>query len=88
MSDSLPRAERLRAEAEKLRERLDGGGGRRYWRSLDELQQTPAFLEFLHREFPEGAADLNDPAGRRDFLKLMGASLALAGLSSACTRQP
>jgi molybdopterin-containing oxidoreductase family iron-sulfur binding subunit len=63
------------------------GGQRRYWKSLDELADTPAFLEFLHREFPEQAAMFEDPRGRREFMTLMGASLALAGLT-ACTKQP
>src|SRR5205823_3636181 len=35
---------------------------------------------FVRREFPEQADEWNDPAGRRDFLRLMGASLALAGV--------
>src|SRR5216117_3650640 len=58
-----------------------------YWRSLDELAQTPEFVERLHREFPYAAAEWNDGPTRRSFLKLMAASLALAGLSS-CTRRP
>ncbi|HEY7409476.1 MAG TPA: TAT-variant-translocated molybdopterin oxidoreductase, partial [Vicinamibacteria bacterium] len=62
--------------------------GRQYWKSLDELARSPAFEQFLHREFPEQASEWNDPAGRRDFLRLMGASLALAGVGGACTRQP
>ncbi len=62
--------------------------GLRFWRSLDELADTPEFRAFLEREFPEQASEWDDPAGRRRFLKLMGASLALAGLGSACTRQP
>ena len=60
---------------------------KRYWKSLDELAQAPAFLEFLHREFPEQASMFEDEKGRREFLTLMGASLALAGLT-ACTKQP
>ncbi len=67
--------------------RRAGGGRRRYWKSLDELADTPAFLEFLHREFPEQASMFGDPKGRREFMTLMGASLALAGLT-ACTKQP
>ena len=71
-----------------LRQRFDGaGGGRSYWRSLEELAGDSAFLQFLHREFPERASEFEDPTGRREFLRLMGASLALAGLT-ACTRQP
>ncbi len=62
-------------------------GGREYWRSLEELADTPEFREALHHEFPEGASDLLDPVSRRTFAKLMGASLALAGVT-ACTRQP
>ena len=59
----------------------------RFWKSLDELSGTPAFLDYLHREFPEQASVFEDPKGRREFLTLMGASLALAGLT-ACTKQP
>jgi molybdopterin-containing oxidoreductase family iron-sulfur binding subunit len=61
--------------------------GRLYWRSLGEYADTPEFREYLHREFPEQASEWNDPKGRRQFLKLMSASLALAGVS-ACTKQP
>jgi MoCo/4Fe-4S cofactor protein with predicted Tat translocation signal len=70
-----------------VRRRLDGVSGRRYWKSLEELAESPGFLEFLHREFPEQASTFDDPKGRRQFLTLMGASLALAGLTS-CTKQP
>jgi molybdopterin-containing oxidoreductase family iron-sulfur binding subunit len=59
----------------------------RYWKSLDELAESPQFLEFLHREFPEQASEWSDPKGRREFFRLMGASFALAGLT-ACTRAP
>jgi MoCo/4Fe-4S cofactor protein with predicted Tat translocation signal len=67
--------------------RLEGTRGREYWRSLEALAGTPEFRQYLHREFPENASEWLDPVGRRGFLKLMGASLALAGVS-ACTRQP
>ncbi len=70
-----------------IRSRLAGSEGRLYWRSLGELADTPEFRDYLHREFPEQASEWNDPKGRRDFLKLMSASLALAGVG-ACTRQP
>jgi MoCo/4Fe-4S cofactor protein with predicted Tat translocation signal len=70
-----------------IRLRLAGLEGRAYWRSLEELADTPSFQEYVHREFPAQASEFTDPAGRREFLKLMGASLALAGVS-ACTRQP
>jgi MoCo/4Fe-4S cofactor protein with predicted Tat translocation signal len=70
-----------------IRSRLADAEGRLYWRSLGELADTPEFREYLHREFPEQASEWNDPKGRRDFLKLMSASLALAGVG-ACTKQP
>jgi len=61
--------------------------GKKYWRSLEELADTPQFREFVAREFPQQAEGWNDPVERRTFLKLMGASLALAGLSG-CVFQP
>jgi MoCo/4Fe-4S cofactor protein with predicted Tat translocation signal len=61
--------------------------GRTYWRSLEELADSPVFEEFVRREFPQQAEEWNDPVERRTFLKLMGASLALAGLSG-CVIQP
>lgn len=57
--------------------------GRRYWRSLDELADTPEFREWLHREFPKGASEMVDDVSRRHFLKIMSASFALAGLGLA-----
>src|SRR5262249_4343836 len=66
-------------------------GGPEFWRSLDDMASSPDFQERLQREFPRqavGWSEDEDPVqGRRNFLKLMGASMALAGLS-ACTRQP
>src|SRR5574341_902096 len=63
------------------------GADNRVWRSLDELAGTPEFQEYLHREFPSNASEWLDPVGRRGFLKLMSASMALAGVT-ACTVQP
>ncbi len=71
----------------EIRAHLDGLEGRAYWRSLEELADTAEFRQYVDREFPAQASEFTDPAGRRQFLKLMGASLALAGVS-ACTRQP
>jgi len=70
-----------------LRARLAQQPGKPHWRSLEELADTPEFQAYLHAEFPEQAPQWLDPVGRRTFLKLMSASLALAGVS-ACTRQP
>src|SRR4029078_7205700 len=74
-------------DSSAVRSRLAGSDGRMYWRSLGELADTPEFREYLHREFPEQASEWNAPKGRRQFLKLTSASLALAGVG-ACTKQP
>ena len=63
--------------------------GKQYWRSLGELSDTPEFRDWLEREFPAGAAELaGDDVSRRSFLKLMGASMALAGFGLSSCRKP
>ncbi|PYL51697.1 MAG: hypothetical protein DMF33_10085 [Verrucomicrobia bacterium] len=63
--------------------------GKHYWRGLGELNDTPEFRQWLEREFPPGSAELNgDEWSRRDFLKLMGASMALAGIGLTSCRRP
>ena len=63
--------------------------GRKYWRSVEELANTPGFQEQLKREFPQGAAELDgDEVTRRGFMKFMGASLALAGIGLTGCRRP
>src|SRR4051812_20643297 len=61
--------------------------GPKYWRSLDELADTPGFRAQLEREFPQGAAEW-DNGDRRNFLKLMAASFALGGIGLAGCRRP
>ncbi len=61
--------------------------GPEYWRSLEELAGSDAFQEALHREFPKGASEWVDSVSRRGFLKVMGASLGLAGMTG-CVRLP
>jgi MoCo/4Fe-4S cofactor protein with predicted Tat translocation signal len=56
-----------------------------YWRSINQQTDTPEFREFLQREFPEGASELQEHISRRKFITLMGASMALGGLT-ACRR--
>ena len=54
-----------------------------FWRSFAELENSPEFLDTLADEFPEQAEELKDPLSRRRFFQLMGASMALAGVSNA-----
>jgi molybdopterin-containing oxidoreductase family iron-sulfur binding subunit len=64
-------------------------GGKKYWRSLDELASTPGFATALEREFPQGAAEFNGgEVSRRHFMKIMGASTALAGIGLSGCRRP
>ena len=72
-------------ELAATRERLGGLRGRQLWRALDELAEGGELAAYLRREFPSGAEQWGDPLSRRAFLKMMGASLALAGLA-ACGR--
>ena len=50
-----------------------------FWQSVDQWMDTPQFREMVQNEFPEDAAEWVDPVSRRQFLTLMGASVALAG---------
>ena len=70
-----------------MRERILASQGKEYWRSLEEFADTGEFREFISREYPHQADEWDDAVGRRAFLKIMGASLALAGLSG-CVYQP
>jgi molybdopterin-containing oxidoreductase family iron-sulfur binding subunit len=71
----------------QIRAQLKGQAGRRYWRSVDELANTPEFQAAVEREFPGSPHAWGDDVSRRGFLRLMGASVALAGLAG-CTKQP
>jgi molybdopterin-containing oxidoreductase family iron-sulfur binding subunit len=81
-----------------VRERIDAAiahderekTGPEYWRSLEELAGSEEFKQALHREFPKGASEWVDSVSRRGFLKVMGASLGLAGLTATtgCVRLP
>ena len=70
-----------------VRAELKGAKGKKYWRSVDELAGTPEFEAAVEKEFPSAAHEWVDPVSRRGFMKLMGASMALAGLAG-CTKQP
>ncbi len=62
--------------------------GPKYWRSLDEVAETPEFREWLEREFPAGASEFEDGVSRRNFVKIMSASFALAGVGLTGCRRP
>ncbi len=76
-----------RLDLSSIREKLRSSRGEDYWRSLGELAETQEFQEFFHNEFPGLSVQRSECIDRRDLLKLMGASLALAGLSG-CTSAP
>ena len=61
--------------------KLQSKSGKQYWRTIEELADDPHFEDLLHREFPRQASEWDEAVDRRDFLKLMAASLAFAGLT-------
>jgi MoCo/4Fe-4S cofactor protein with predicted Tat translocation signal len=73
----------------EVRANLEGKTGKRFWQSLDELSDSPQFAQAIQEEFPQqaGAGEWADSVSRRGFLKVMGASFALAGMAG-CTKQP
>ncbi|MDC0710111.1 TAT-variant-translocated molybdopterin oxidoreductase [Stigmatella sp. ncwal1] len=66
----------------------EGGYGRTYWRSLEERLGTDEYMASTGPEFPEGADLPPTGVARREFMQLIGASLALAGASACTTRPP
>jgi len=74
-------------DLDAARVRVAQAKGPEFWRSLEEMAGSAEFQEMMHREFPKGASEWLDSVSRRGFLRLMGASLALAGMT-ACTKQP
>ena len=77
----------IRQNFASLREKILSENGKDYWRSIDELADTPEFAELVKREYPVQSEDWNSSFSRRSFVKLMGGTLALAGLSG-CVIQP
>ncbi|MEY3230169.1 MAG: hypothetical protein RL689_257 [Planctomycetota bacterium] len=93
MSDQCPstlhgeKAKPGKAQLESLRRRVGTVNGLPVWRSIDELADSPEFREHLEKEFPHGALEMQRAVerggeSRRDFLKIMGGSLALAGVAT------
>lgn len=71
----------------KIRKKLEALSGPHFWKSLEEVAETEEFQEFLKHEYPYESADFSAPISRRNFLKFMGASLAMAGLAG-CSPAP
>ena len=74
-------------DRESMRDQLKAAKGPKFWRTLEEFADQQTFGDLLEREFPRQASEWLDPISRRSFLRLAGASLALAGLAG-CTKQP
>ncbi len=87
LKTTAPAADASPMSLAQLRQELKGVKGKRFWRSVDELANTPEFQAAVEKEFPGAAQEWVDPVSRRGFLKLMSASMALAGLAG-CTKQP
>ncbi len=86
-SEEVCPSKRGKLEVATAQAQIDETQGPEFWRSLEELAGSEEFREMMHREFPKGASEWVDAVSRRGFMKLMGASLAMAGMT-ACTKQP
>jgi len=75
------------AKFASLRDMILSQNGKEYWRSIEEHADTPEFREFISEEYPHEIEEWDNSLSRRNFVKVMGASLALAGLSG-CVIQP
>lgn len=74
-------------DLDSFRAKLAARSGKKYWRSLNELAESEEFTEIVENEFPRQATMLG-ALGRRDFLKILGASLALAGVTACVPQSP
>jgi MoCo/4Fe-4S cofactor protein with predicted Tat translocation signal len=75
-----------RAELDSQQSSRTAGNGTA-WNGLDQAAAQPGFDRRVEQEFPAHAGEWVDPVSRRGFMKLMGASMAMAGLAG-CTKQP
>src|SRR5690242_13445628 len=70
-----------------LREKLAAGRGPVFWRTLEEAAESEDLREYIEQEFPGLSGQVPQGVDRRSLLKVMAASLAMAG-ATACTKQP
>jgi MoCo/4Fe-4S cofactor protein with predicted Tat translocation signal len=85
--DNVCPSKRVKLNLDSVRAEIGKATGPEYWRSLEELAGSAEFQEALHREFPKGASEWVESVSRRGFLKVMGASMALAGMTG-CVKLP
>ncbi|HMP65090.1 MAG TPA: TAT-variant-translocated molybdopterin oxidoreductase [Pyrinomonadaceae bacterium] len=86
-SSKMPSQETSSSFASLRDKILTKSNGKEYWRSVEEFVDAPEFEDYVKREFPDQAETWDNSLSRRNFIKVMGASLALAGLSG-CVIQP
>ena len=85
--ESLLEAPRKKVDLQALREKLATGRGPAFWRTLEEAAETEDLKEYIEQEFPGLSGQVPQGVDRRSLLKVMAASLAMAG-AAACTKQP
>jgi len=56
----------------------------KYWRSLEQLENSPEFEQYLRREFPDAAEIAPTGVSRRRWMQLMGASFAIGAGAAGC----
>ncbi|MBV9937361.1 MAG: TAT-variant-translocated molybdopterin oxidoreductase, partial [Acidobacteriaceae bacterium] len=80
-------AHKKKLDIQALREKLAAGRGPAFWRTLDEAAESEDLREYIEEEFPALTGEIPQGIDRRNLLKVMAASLAMAG-AAACTKQP
>jgi len=75
----------VQIQTHQIQAKAPAAAGPEYWRSLDQVADTPEFRQWVEREFPEDATAVLDGPSRRTMLKILAASFGLAGMA-ACRR--